>query len=71
VHHSRDAAETDTNYANIFSVWDRLFGTATPSSRGTDIRYGLDGVADGDQTTLGLVTLPFRAPAARAVPEEA
>lgn len=71
VHHSRDATETDTNYANIFSVWDRLFGTATPSSRGTDVHYGLDGVADGDQTTRGLLSLPFRARAARAVPEEA
>jgi sterol desaturase/sphingolipid hydroxylase (fatty acid hydroxylase superfamily) len=60
VHHSRDAAETDTNYANIFSLWDRLFVTVTPSSRGTDVRYGLDDVTDGEQTTLGLITLPFR-----------
>ena len=34
VHHSRRPEETDTNYSNIFSVWDRLFGTypADPSA---------------------------------------
>lgn len=71
VHHSRDAAETDTNYANIFSFWDRLFGTATPSSRGTAIRYGLDDVADADQTTFGLLALPFGARALRKTQETA
>ena len=29
VHHSRHQRETDSNYSNIFSVWDRLFGTYT------------------------------------------
>ena len=24
-HHSRDARETDTNYGNILSIWDRIF----------------------------------------------
>lgn len=30
VHHSRAQIETDSNYANIFSIWDKLFGTYTP-----------------------------------------
>jgi sterol desaturase/sphingolipid hydroxylase (fatty acid hydroxylase superfamily) len=61
VHHSRTPEETDTNYGNIFSFWDRLFRTFTPSSRGTDIRYGLDGFDDTQtQTTQGLLSLPFR-----------
>lgn len=61
VHHSRTPEETDTNYGNIFSCWDRLFRTFTPSSRGTDIHYGLDGFDDTQtQTTLGLLSLPFR-----------
>lgn len=29
-HHSRVQMETDTNYSNIFSFWDRLCGTYTP-----------------------------------------
>jgi sterol desaturase/sphingolipid hydroxylase (fatty acid hydroxylase superfamily) len=60
VHHSRTATETDTNYGNIFSVWDRLFLTFTPSARGMNITYGLDGLDDpAMQTTVGLLALPF------------
>jgi sterol desaturase/sphingolipid hydroxylase (fatty acid hydroxylase superfamily) len=61
VHHSRVAAETDTNYSNLFSAFDRLFGTFTPSRRGRAISYGLDGLDDPrTQTTAGLLALPFR-----------
>jgi sterol desaturase/sphingolipid hydroxylase (fatty acid hydroxylase superfamily) len=61
VHHSRVAQETDSNYGNIFSIWDRLFLTATPSHRGVDIAYGLDGLDDRrSQSTWGLLALPFR-----------
>jgi sterol desaturase/sphingolipid hydroxylase (fatty acid hydroxylase superfamily) len=31
VHHSRLATQTDTNYSNLFSIWDRLFATFTPA----------------------------------------
>jgi sterol desaturase/sphingolipid hydroxylase (fatty acid hydroxylase superfamily) len=66
VHHSRWARETDTNYGNILSLWDRLFFTFTPSSRGFDIPYGLDGFDDAaTQSISGLLRLPFR-PAAPA-----
>src|SRR5215467_7564152 len=27
IHHSRITRETDSNYSNVLSVWDRLFGT--------------------------------------------
>lgn len=61
VHHSREAAETNSNFANIFSLWDRLFLTATPARRGIDIEPGLDGFDDPrDQSTWGLLALPFR-----------
>ena len=61
IHHSRVAEETDSNYGNIFSIWDRLFRTATPSYRGVDVAYGLDGLDDRrSQTTWGLLALPFR-----------
>ncbi|MDZ4866941.1 MAG: sterol desaturase family protein [Alphaproteobacteria bacterium] len=61
VHHSRDHAETDSNYGNIFSIWDRLFFTSTPSHHGLDVDYGLEGFDDRrTQSTWGLLALPFR-----------
>ncbi|MEX2207638.1 MAG: sterol desaturase family protein [Myxococcota bacterium] len=61
LHHSRAKAQTDSNYGNLFSVWDRLFGTYTPSRLGTTVCYGLDGLDEPDtQTTRGLLALPFR-----------
>lgn len=60
IHHSRDKRFTDSNFGNIFSVWDRLFGTFVPSHYGRQIDYGLDGF-DGapNQTAWGLLALPF------------
>ncbi|HYB99728.1 MAG TPA: sterol desaturase family protein [Candidatus Limnocylindrales bacterium] len=64
VHHSRRVEETDTNYGNIFSFFDRLFGTCTPAVRGLQIEYGLDGCDDQTmQTTRSLLAMPFSAPA--------
>ena len=65
VHHSRTQSETDTNYGNLFSLWDRLFGTFTPSSVGTTIAYGLDGRDRPEQqTTRALLAMPFKRAAA-------
>jgi hypothetical protein len=44
VHHSRDAALTDTNYGNLLSLWDRLFATFTPARVGASVVYGLEGL---------------------------
>jgi sterol desaturase/sphingolipid hydroxylase (fatty acid hydroxylase superfamily) len=61
VHHARDARLTDTNYGNLVSWWDRLFGTFTPAHVGIEVRCGLDGFDDpAGQTTAGLLALPFR-----------
>ncbi len=61
VHHSRDARETDTNYGNIFSWFDRLFATFTRPSRGESVVCGLDGFDELEmQTTAGLLAIPFR-----------
>src|SRR5262249_17781370 len=66
VHHSRRAEETNTNYGNIFSLFDRLFLTFTPSARGLSIAYGLDGLdVPAMQTVSGLLALPFERGAAR------
>ena len=58
VHHSRLQPETDSNYANIFSVWDRLFGTYTRSVDFETLRYGLDDIADRE-TFARLLRMPF------------
>jgi sterol desaturase/sphingolipid hydroxylase (fatty acid hydroxylase superfamily) len=64
LHHSRIQAQTDSNYGNLFSFWDRAFGTYTPSSLGTNVRYGLDGCDDpAQQTTAALLVGPFGRPA--------
>jgi sterol desaturase/sphingolipid hydroxylase (fatty acid hydroxylase superfamily) len=63
VHHSRNIEETNTNYGNIFSWFDRLFGTYTPSTRGETVICGLDGFDHPEmQSTSGLLAMPFRDP---------
>lgn len=60
VHHSRERIETDSNYSNIFSIWDRIFATYTATVDFSRLRYGLDGFDDGKkQTVPALLKLPF------------
>jgi len=60
VHHSRDQRETDSNYSNIFSIWDRFFRTYTSSIDFRKLNYGLDGFDDKERQTLaGLLRMPF------------
>jgi sterol desaturase/sphingolipid hydroxylase (fatty acid hydroxylase superfamily) len=60
VHHSRDQRETDSNYSNIFSLWDRLFGTYTSSIDFRKLNYGLDGFDVKQRQTIGgLLKMPF------------
>ena len=60
VHHSREQNETDSNYSNIFSIWDRVFGTYTPTVDFGRLSYGLDGFDDAKKQTLpALLKLPF------------
>lgn len=61
VHHSRAPGETNTNYGNILSVFDRMLGTFTPGARAASVRFGLDGHETADvQRFHGLLRLPFR-----------
>ncbi len=41
VHHAVNARYLDRNYAGVFIVWDKLFGTFTPEDDRDQIRYGL------------------------------
>ena len=60
VHHSRDQTETDSNYSNIFSIWDKLFGTYTSAIDLRRLKYGLDGFDVKERQTLaGLLKMPF------------
>jgi len=60
VHHSRKSSESNTNYGNLFSWWDRLFSTFTPAHHGAVVSFGLDGHDHpARQTTAGLLALPF------------
>ena len=59
VHHHYVRPQTDSNYGNIFSIWDRLFGTfdATPME---NLRYGLDVLDDStDQSIAYQLKVPF------------
>jgi sterol desaturase/sphingolipid hydroxylase (fatty acid hydroxylase superfamily) len=61
VHHSRERTQTDSNYANLFSFFDRMFGSYTPSSCGTSVAYGIGGYdAPEHQSLAAVLWLPFR-----------
>ena len=41
VHHGTNPRYLDRNYAGVFIVWDRLFGTFEPEDDAEPVRYGL------------------------------
>jgi sterol desaturase/sphingolipid hydroxylase (fatty acid hydroxylase superfamily) len=41
VHHARNPRYLDANYAGVFMIWDRLFGTFVAEDRQEPARYGL------------------------------
>ena len=64
IHHSRELAETNSNYGNVLSIYDRLLGTYTSADRATSVVYGLTDVDAAHAASFqGLLTMPFRAPA--------
>lgn len=61
VHHSVIVAETNSNYANIFSFWDRLLGTYRGEADPARITLGLPEHQDGSRLQIHQIfTLPFR-----------
>ncbi len=58
-HHHYQMPWTDSNFGNMFSIWDRLFGTFV-YGKTSDIKYGLD-IADhrDDENILQQLKLPF------------
>lgn len=58
-HHHYERPWTDTNYGNIFSLWDRIFGTFVYADM-DQIRYGVDVLDDNTSDQVGyLFRLPF------------
>lgn len=59
IHHHFQRPYTDSNYSNIFSLWDRLFGTLKYTDPKT-LRYGLDVLDDSTDESLGYqFKIPF------------
>lgn len=59
VHHSPYRQQTDSNYAAIFSFWDRIFGTYSPPLSGAISEFGLN-EPDPDSLRAALLE-PFAA----------
>ncbi len=62
VHHHYTQPLTDTNYGNIFSVWDRMLGTFAQVDETTELKYGIDTHMDPKENdNLGnLLKIPFQ-----------
>ena len=61
VHHHFELPYTDSNYGNIFSIWDRLFGTYMELNK-DKIVYGVDTDLDEVQNSkfASLIERPFK-----------
>jgi sterol desaturase/sphingolipid hydroxylase (fatty acid hydroxylase superfamily) len=71
IHHSRARAETNSNYGNVLSIYDRAFGTFTPSERAASVVYGLDEVNAARSGSFGgLLALPFQGEGERSLTQK-
>ncbi len=62
VHHHYTQPLTDTNYGNIFSIWDRIFGTFASVEDMKELKYGIDThmAADENDRLSNLLAIPFQ-----------
>jgi sterol desaturase/sphingolipid hydroxylase (fatty acid hydroxylase superfamily) len=61
IHHSRERGETNSNYGNVLTLYDRLLGTFTPSERAESVVYGLDEVDPARiRSFAALMSMPFQ-----------
>lgn len=58
VHHHALKADTDSNYATILSLWDRMFRSKSPAKRSPEMKIGVEGVED--KGFFSLMLMPFR-----------
>lgn len=61
VHHHYKQPLTDTNYGNIFSVWDRIFGTFSAHDP-AKLKYGIDTFMEPEENEKlkNLLSIPFK-----------
>jgi sterol desaturase/sphingolipid hydroxylase (fatty acid hydroxylase superfamily) len=58
VHHHALRKDTDSNYATVLSVWDKLFGSRSATQRTSDLIIGVE--MEHDRPFLPLLLRPFR-----------
>ena len=63
VHHHYLQPHTDSNYGNIFSIWDHVFGTVKHMNKMDDLIYGIDThmKASEHSRISNLLLIPFQA----------
>jgi sterol desaturase/sphingolipid hydroxylase (fatty acid hydroxylase superfamily) len=61
IHHHYIQPLTDSNYGNIFSIWDRIFGTFTYVDESRSLKFGIDThMKEEENDRLGkLLKIPF------------
>jgi sterol desaturase/sphingolipid hydroxylase (fatty acid hydroxylase superfamily) len=60
IHHSKERAQTDSHYGDVFTFWDRLFGT-WGTTQPHQIQYGLDEFDQDQHHKVGyLMSSPFK-----------
>jgi sterol desaturase/sphingolipid hydroxylase (fatty acid hydroxylase superfamily) len=70
LHHSREVSETNSNYANLLTIYDRVLGTYTPAERADSVVYGLDEAEPMKRANVArLLSMPFRTMAPEAAPD--
>lgn len=62
VHHHYTQPYTDTNYGNIFAIWDRIFGTFSQVEDTRELTYGIDThmLAEENDNVKNLLKIPFQ-----------
>lgn len=62
VHHHYELPLTDTNYGNIFAIWDRVFGTFAEVEDTKELKYGIDTHMDPkeNEDVINLLKIPFQ-----------
>jgi len=58
VHHHARRCDTDSNYATVFSLWDRVLGSRSSNPRTSGMTIGVEGRSE--LPLANLVMLPFR-----------
>jgi sterol desaturase/sphingolipid hydroxylase (fatty acid hydroxylase superfamily) len=62
VHHSRRLPETNSNFASVLSVWDRICRTFRSPEKSGDLDFGLDELVDPHWHSIpAMLKLPFTA----------